>query len=276
MLKTLFKRLTGTAVVEIPDTLWSFALDQLPFLACLDGQDRTRLRALAGELLASKEMAGAAGLELNASMQVLIAAQASLPVLNLGLEWYRGWSSIIVYPDEFLVPRSVTDEAGVVHEYTEPISGEAWDRGPLLLSWADAQRNLTDSGAAYAVVIHEFAHKIDLLDGDADGVPPFSADLHPDLSRARWVDVLDDTYGRFNAELELIGAELPPGVDPDSEQADAYYAQLPFDPYAAQDTAEFFAVSSEAFFVDSERVRQAFPDWYALLSSFYRQDPLAR
>lgn len=276
MLKTLFKRLTGTAVVEIPDTLWSSALDELPFLTRLGQKDRTRLRALAGELLGNKEMAGAAGLELNASMQVLIAAQASLPVLNLGLGWYRGWSSIVVYPDEFLVPRSVTDEAGVVHEYTEPISGEAWDRGPLVLSWADAQRNLTDTGAAYAVVIHEFAHKIDLLDGDADGVPPFSADLHPDLNRARWVGVLDETYGRFNAELELIGAELPPGVDPDSEQADPHYAQLPFDPYAAQDPAEFFAVSSEAFFVDPERVRQAFPEWYALLSSFYRQDPLAR
>jgi MtfA peptidase len=276
MLKTLLRRLTGTATVEIPDRLWSSALDQLPFLARLNGQDRNRLRALAGELLGSKEMAGAAGLELNASMQVLIATQASLPVLNLGLEWYRGWSSIIVYPDEFLVPRSVTDEAGVVHEYTEPISGEAWDRGPLLLSWADAQRNLTDSGAAYAVVIHEFAHKIDLLDGDADGVPPFSADLHPDINRARWVDALEDAYGRFNAELELIGTELPPGIDPDSEQADPYYAQLPFDPYAAQDPAEFFAVSSEAFFVDSGRVRQAFPEWYALLSLFSRQDPLAR
>jgi MtfA peptidase len=276
MLKTLLRRLTGTATVEIPDELWSLAVDRLPFLAHLHAQDRSRLRALAGELLGNKEMAGAAGLELNAAMQVMIAVQASLPILNLGLEWYRGWSSIVVYPDEFLVPRSVTDEAGVVHEYTEPISGEAWDRGPLVLSWADAQRNVTDTGAAYAVVIHEFAHKIDLLDGDADGVPPFSADLHPDLNRARWTDVLDETYGRFNAELELIGAELPTGVDPDSAQADRYYAHLPFDPYAAQDPAEFFAVSSEGFFVDPDRVRQAFPEWYALLSAFYRQDPLHR
>lgn len=274
MLKTLLGKLTRSPAVAIPDALWDATLEELPFAARLDAGERMRLRDLASRLIAEKQMAGAGGLELTAAMQVNIAVQASLPILNLGLEWYRGWTSIVVYPDEFLVPRRVTDDDGVVHEYTEPITGEAWEGGPLLLSWEDAQRSSTETGAAYSVVIHEFAHKIDLLNGDADGLPPLSAELHRGLDEKRWIAELGDAFDRFLAELELIESELPDGTDPDSEQADPFYAQLPFDAYAAQDEAEFFAVSSESFFVEPMRLQQAFPDWYALLAEFYRQDPL--
>jgi Mlc titration factor MtfA (ptsG expression regulator) len=220
-------------------------------------------------------MAGAAGLELTSGMQVNIAVQACLPILHLGLDWYRGWRSIVVYPGEFLVPRSVTDDVGVVHEYTEPIAGEAWDGGPVLLSWEDAQRASTEFGAAYSVVIHEFTHKIDLLNGDADGVPPFSPSLHAGLDARTWLAALDDAFHRFVAELELVEGELPPSIDPESSDADPYYAHLPLDAYAAQDEGEFFAVSSEAFFVEPGRMQQAFPAWYAQLAAFFRQDPLA-
>jgi Mlc titration factor MtfA (ptsG expression regulator) len=209
-------------------------------------------------------------------MQVNIALQACLPILNLGLDWYRGWSSIVVYPGEFLVPRSIADEDGVVHEYVEPITGEAWEGGPLLLSWEDAQQHTTESGSPYSVVIHEFVHKIDLLDGAADGVPPFASALHANLDPRRWNAVLADTFERFLAELELIESELPAEVDPDTDEADPYYAHLPFDPYAAQDEAEFFAVTSEAFFVAPAALQRAFPEWYAMLSAFFRQDPVAR
>ena len=236
--------------------------------------ERETLRTLASSLLASKQMSGAGGLELTAAIQVNVAVQACLPVLNLGLDWYRGWSSIIVYPDEFVVPRAVTDDAGVMHEYSEPLSGEAWHGGPLLLSWADAQRATTEGGLPYSVVIHEFAHKIDLLDGDADGIPPFAAALHAGLRADRWASILTETYQRFVAELELIEMELPAEIDPDSVEADAHYARLPLDAYAGDDTAEFFAVSSETFFVDPKRLQMAFPDWYQQLAAFYRQDPL--
>jgi MtfA peptidase len=274
MLKTLLGRLTRSPTVAIPEELWDSTLSELPFVARLTGDERLRLRALASQLIADKQMSAAGDLELTASMQVNIAIQACLPVLNLGLDWYRGWTSIVVYPDEFLVPRSIVDDDGVVHEYIEPITGEAWDGGPLLLSWEDAQRTVTDAGAAYSVVIHEFAHKIDLLNGEADGLPPFSGELHGSLDEERWLCVLDDTFDRFLAELELIESELPDGIDPDSPQVDPYYSHLPFDPYAAQDEAEFFAVSSEAFFVEPARLQRAFPDWYALLAEFFRQDPL--
>ncbi len=273
-MRTLLNRWTRSASVAIPDELWETTAGSLPFVVRLDAGERIRLRTLAAQLLADKQMAGAAELELTAAMQVSIALQACIPVLNLGLDWYRGWKSIIVYPREFLVPRQITDEDGVMHEYTEPISGEAWDGGPLVLSWEDVQQSATATGAAYAVVIHEFVHKIDLLNGAADGVPAFSA-LHPTVSPDHWRRVLYQSFDRFAAEIELIEAELPDDVDPESDEVDRHYAHLPLDPYAAQDEAEFFAVSSETFFVAPARMQHAFPDWYALLAQFFLQDPLA-
>lgn len=273
MLKSLLGRLGMSARVAIPDDAWEAALAALPFMARLSGDERSRLRELAEGLLAQKEMAGAAELELSASMQVHIAVQACLPVLNLGLQWYRGWSTIVVYPSEFLVPRRHADEAGVVHEYVEPLSGEAWEGGPLLLSWDDASGAGANAGAAYNVVIHEFTHKIDMLDGEANGCPPFDPKLHAGLEPLIWRQTLEDAFERLNAELDLVEASLPANVDPDSEAADAYYAHLPLDPYAAHDPGEFFAVSSEAFFVDAARLRLAFPDWFELLTRFFRQDP---
>jgi MtfA peptidase len=275
MLKGLLDRLVRSPVL-IPDGLWTSTLDSVAFLARLSQDDRARLRVLAGRFLAEKEMAGAAGLAIDAAIQVHIAAQACLPILNLDLGWYRGWNSIVVYPSEFLVPRRVTDDAGVVHEYTEPISGEAWDGGPLLLSWEDAQKSSATDGMAYSVVIHEFTHKLDLLNGDADGIPPFSPALHRGLDAASWQATLRDAHEAFIAELELVEQELPPTVDPESSEADRYYAHLPLDAYAAQDAGEFFAVSSEAFFVEPARLQAAFPAWYALLAAFFRQDPQAR
>ena len=273
-MRTLLSRWTRSPSVAIPDSLWTSSVQSLPFLARLTSEERCRLRTLAGQLLASKQMSAAADLELTSAMQVNIAAQACLPVLNLGLDWYRGWKSIVVYPSEFLVPRSITDDDGVVHEYVEPIAGEAWDGGPLVLSWEDAQQTGGTAGAAYSVVIHEFVHKIDLLDGEADGVPPLAA-TYKNLQVDHWRSVLSQSYDRFAAELELIDAALPDDLDPESDEADRYYQHLPLDPYAAQDEAEFFAVSSEAFFVAPQRLRAAFPDWYALLAQFFQQDPLA-
>jgi hypothetical protein len=271
MLKTLLERLRPAPPPRIDDALWHETCAALPFLDRLGGDDRGRLRAMAQQFLADKEMAAAGDLELTAAMQVSIAAQACLPVLNLGLGGYRGWTSIVVYPDEFRVPRVVTDDAGVVHEYVETIAGEAWDGGPLLLSWADVQA--TDG--AYNVVIHEFTHKLDMANGDADGLPPFDRRLHAGLDPGRWRAALDDAFERLNAELDLIEAEIPADVDPESEQAEAWYARLPLDAYAATDSGEFFAVSSEAFFVAPRPLRDAFPEWYALLAAYFLQDPLA-
>src|SRR5262245_3178144 len=274
MLKAIFSRLGAASQVAIPTEMWSAAVAGLPFLARLSAEENARLRALAEQLLAQKEMSAAAELELTSEIQVFIAIQACLPILNLGLQWYRGWSGIVVYPSEFLVPRSLHDEAGVVHEYVEPISGEAWEGGPVLLSWDDVARAGAQRDTAYSVVIHEFTHKLDMLDGEANGCPPFDPRLHARLDRGRWRATLEDAFERLNAELDMVEARLPDTIDPESDAADPYYAHLPLDPYAAQDPSEFFAVSSEAFFVDAARLQLAFPEWYTQLAAFFRQDPL--
>ena len=157
----------------LPDSLWRQTLASLPFLAALDEDEKTRLKQLTEDFLASKEFSAAEGLQLTDEICVSIAAQGCLLVLNLGLEQYRDWVGVIVYADEFVIPRRVEDEFGVVHEYDDVASGEAWDGGPLLVSWRDAQM----AGEGYNVVIHEFVHKLDMLNGEVDGVPPLPADL---------------------------------------------------------------------------------------------------
>jgi Mlc titration factor MtfA (ptsG expression regulator) len=260
--------------VDIPTPTWDRVLDELEFVRRFAAAPESRLRELCGRLLATKVMTGAGGLELTAAIQVAIAAQACLPILKLGLDWYRGWSGIVVYPSEYVARRHVHDQSGLVHEYDETAAGEAWEGGPVVVSWSAAAGAPPPQQAAFNVVIHEFAHKLDLLGGAADGLPPLDRRLHAGLEAHRWRHILDDAYQRFGEAVDLIELELPASVDPESSAADRYYARLPLDPYAAQDEAEFFAVSSEAFFVDPLRLRDAFPEWYALLARFYLLDPI--
>jgi len=257
--------------IPIPQVLWDAQLRALPLLAALSVSAQEQLRALCGRFLATKTIAGAGGLEVTPVMQLHIAAQACLPVLQLGLRWYRGWQGIVVYPDAFRVHRKVEEATGLTHEREDDLTGEAWDGGPVVLSWADAgPAQGLQACAASNVVIHEFAHTLDLLDGIADGAPPLDPHIHKPLSRTRWQAALDDAYERFRAGLDLVESEIGPDIDPDSEHADHLYARLPLDPYAANDPAEFFAVSSETYFLQPARIQDAFPQWYGCLDAFYR------
>lgn len=255
---------------RISPELWRQVLDAHPFLAALTADESAQLLARSAWLLASKTINGAQDLEVTDAMRLSIAAQASLPILNLTPELYEGWDEIIVYPASFRIPRSRQDDDGVVHEYIEDAAGEAWEGGPLVLSWEDTQ--WSDGG--FNVVIHEFAHKLDLRSGFADGMPSLAA--HPNLKPQVWRRVLDDSLDRFIAALDAVEAAIPHDVDPESEAADVWYGQLPMDPYAATDEAEFFAVSSEHFFVDPIPMRDALPEWYELLRAYYRQDTVER
>lgn len=250
----------------IADDLWAQVLQSQPLVGHLGAADLTRLRALVDGFLAEKHISGAAGFAPDALVQASIALQACLPALNLGLRAYADFVEVIVYPDQFLVPRRRTDDAGVVHEGIEALAGEAMDGGPVVLSWADIGPGSHETGGN--VTIHEFVHKIDLLDGEADGIPPLPAGRH-----ARWVRLLEDTYDAFCDALEHVEAQIPRSVDPESAAADRYYEALPLDPYAATDPSEFFAVSGEAFFVTPVRLKSAYPEWYQALSEFFGQDP---
>ena len=246
----------------LPEALWLETLENLRFLDALAPEEKSRLRELTETFLVEKEFTPAGGLELTDAMCVSIAVQGCLPILNLGLACYRDWVGIVVYPDEFVIPRSVEDEFGVVHEYDDIASGEAWEGGPLLISWHDAQM----AGEGYNVVIHEFAHKLDMLNGEADGIPPLPADL----PRQEWERTLLAAYEDFCAKVDAIETEL----EQYAEAIDDY--PLPLDPYAAENPGEFFAVLSETFFEAPEILFQEYPELYGLFSRFYRQDPLDR
>lgn len=234
------------ARTQLDSALWRRVTAGLPFLRGLSTDELARLRDLAILFLDEKEMHGAQGLELTDEVRLSIAVQACLPVLNLGLDWYEGWVGVIVYPGEFRVRKEETDEHGVVHTIDEGLSGEAWPGGPVVLSWQDAGM----SEAGYNVVIHEFAHKLHMLRGDDEGFP----EPLPGMDAAAWRDALERSYARFCAEVDSGKATI-------------------IDEYAAEHPAEFFAVTSETFFTDSAILAREYPELYAQLAQFYRQDP---
>ncbi|WP_153100411.1 zinc-dependent peptidase [Paraburkholderia hayleyella] len=245
----------------LDDALWQTTLERLPFTARLSAADLERLRELTRLFLAQKSFSVAQGLELTQEMSVAIALQACLPVLNLGLELYQGWVGIIIYPGEFMIRKTLEDEAGVIHEIEHDASGEAWEGGPVVLSWEDVQ--ITDSAGAYNVVIHEFAHKIDMLNGEADGYPPLFRRWHAPLDTAEWAAVFDPAYAQFCAQVDSVSGRHWPRFEQESL----------IDPYAADHPAEFFAVCSEVLFVQPEAFAAQYPELYRLLSRYYRQDP---
>jgi MtfA peptidase len=225
---------------RVDEALWQALLKKMPFLP-----DSEKLKSLMLLFLAEKEFAGAHGIEVTDAMRVAIAAQACLPILELGLDWYRGWHGVVVYPGDFRVHRTEVDEHGVTHEWEDELAGEAFPGGPVVLSW-DALAH----DPAMNVVIHEFTHKLDMLNGAADGLPP----LHPGMDQRAWAAAFEAAYQGFCDALE--------------RGRDTW-----LDPYAAEHPSEFFAVVSEAFFTEAAETRRRYPEVYEQLRLFYRQDP---
>ncbi len=237
---------------SIPDELWQRTLARYPFLARRDAADLTELRRLSSLFLDRKEFAGAHGLQVSDDMAVAIAAQACLPVLRLGLRPYDGFVGIVVQPDEVQVRREVVDDDGVVHEYDDVLAGEAMEGGPVMLSWRDVSEAGESAEWGYNVVVHEFAHVLDMGDGLADGIPPLASAAE----RSRWLAVLTGEYEDFCARVDA-------GED------------TVLDPYGAESPEEFFAVASEAFFVAPQDMRAEHSVLYDLLANYFRQDPAA-
>jgi Mlc titration factor MtfA (ptsG expression regulator) len=233
----------------LPDERWGWLLEQHPILSPLSAEELLRLRGLTAAFLKAFRFEG--HLELTGDMKAVVAVQACLPVLELGLGAYRGLKTVVIVPGEFSQELEEVDAAGVVHEWQEELSGEAWEGGPLVLSWADVE----DSGwgEGYNVVIHEAAHRLDMSDGALNGRPA----LHPDMSPAQWQEVFSAAYQSLNSRGRRARRR---GIDP----------------YAAESDAEFFAVASEHFFETPQVLLGQFPEVYRLLCRYYRQDPEAR
>jgi MtfA peptidase len=262
-LRSRAKRPPGTIGAE----LWKSATSSWLFMRGLEAAEVERLRTLCERFLANKQFAGTHDLEISDRMQVEIAAQACILVLELGESWYDGWSEIIVYPSQFAPQREVVDEDGVVHVTQDAMAGEAWLGGPVILSYEDVAMTGDEAlrVAGYNVVIHEFAHKLDMRNGDPNGFPP----LHRDMVPSEWKRAFAAAYKDFLARVEAAEAL------PEARMQRAFDA-LPMDPYAAESAGEFFAVASEAFFETPERLAPAYPAIYEQLRLFYKQDPGAR
>lgn len=248
-----WRRRRVLAQSAIPESLWREALDASPFLANLSEAERARLRELCVLFLDAKGIVGARGHVVTPLQRVLIAQQACVLVLNLDLALYDGFENIVVYPGEFVPGWEWEDEAGVVHRHDEPLAGEAMPNGPVVLSWPDVEAATDWHASGMNLVVHEFAHKIDMASGDANGCPP----LPPDIDPVQWQSVLSAAYEHFAARVDR------------GEQTD-------IDPYAAESPGEFFAVLSEVFFADPALLTDEYPNVYRLMSQFYRQDTAAR
>ena len=244
----------------LPDDDWHAALCELPFLDHYTPAALARLRDLTTLFLVEKSIVSGAtsgehALEVTPSMRIMIGVQAALLILGRGatvvdaIRDYDGWENVVVYPGDFPRTQDFEDEAGVVHHLDEPIAGESWEGGPVLLSWPAVAAGYEASGMA--LVIHEFAHKIDMLDGDVNGLPPLSP-----ATRTVFREAITAAFTHFRAAVDR---DLITDIDP----------------YAAESIDEFFAVTCEVFFAEPELLLLEYPAYFAQLQSYFRVDPIA-
>jgi len=243
------------AAAPFPDAWRRILQRNMRHFSYLDAEEQARLCQRIQRFVAEKYWEGCGGLQLDDEIRVTIAGQACLLVLGYEGVLYANVETILVYPSAvkprrveepiFAAPRIVPDE--------QVLLGEAHRRGPVILTWDAVRRGGIHPELGHNVVYHEFAHKLDMLDGAVDGVPPLaSREQHE-----RWLAVCRQAY-----------EELRQGVDRGLETF--------LDPYGLSDQAEFFAVATEAFFDEPVRLRFLHPELYSVLSEFYRQEPAAR
>ncbi len=246
------KRLTRTAPA-IPDPLWAEARARIRLLDAYDEPALERLRVRAAAFLAQKAISPAHTLELGDVERVVLAALCCLPALNLGPDALRGWHEVIVYPGQFRVRRHEHDaDSTVVTEWDDELAGESWTHGPVILSWADVAQDLADPFEGLNVVVHEIAHKLDMADGESDGIPPLAGEV-----RRTFKHTMRAAYDAFVASVDA-GEETV------------------MDPYAAEAHDEFFAVASEYYFSAPDVLAEHYPEVYAALASFYGPVPMPR
>ena len=238
--------------LPLADDLWEHLISDLPIVAGLEAQSLAKLRVLTTLFAREKRFEGRGGITIDDFVRAMIAIQAVLPILELGLPWYERWRTVIVLPDQFTANLSDTDNAGVVHEWQEELAGEAWQDGPVSLSWSDVEAS--GWGDGFNVIIHEAVHQLDMTDGAMNGRP----ELGGRIDTLRWRSVMSQAF----SEIRRLSAR-PHGKRP-----------LPIDRYAAESPAEFFAVTSEYFFERPGLLATSFPAVYDAFLAFYRWQPV--
>jgi len=247
VIRRLFRRPPADVA---PDT-WQAVHGRVPWVSALDAGRAVRLRALSARFLREKTITPLGGLALDAVDRATLAALCCLPLLEFGGEGLHGWSQLLVYPDAFRVDRSHVDAAGVMHEWEDDLAGEAWEHGPLVLSWADVAEDLAHPRDGCCVAVHEMVHKLDALDGVLDGTPPL-----PRAWQREWARDFQQAYDAF---ARRVDRRLPTALDP----------------YAAEAPEEFFAVCSEYHFSDPSLLGREQPLVAAHLRRLYGPPPFA-
>ena len=225
---------------------------RVPYFRTMPADLQLQLRKRIQVLLAEKPFIGCGGLVVTDEMRVTIAAQACLLILNRRGAGFDKLRQILVYPDAFLVDKLHADGAGVLREQRQALAGESWSLGQVILSWQDTLDGAAAPDDGRNVVIHEFAHQLDQDNGPANGAPWLAGRGR----RARWAKVMSSEF----AALQRAVRDGVPTL---------------FTDYGASDPAEFFAVASEVFFEQPQRLAAAHGALYRELSGLYRVNPLS-
>lgn len=224
----------------------------VPASAFLPDELREKFRRRVKEFLSEKTFEPCGGLPaITDDIALAVAGNASLLVMNRRGEAWRTLHSVLVYPEAFSAPADADDEEetadGVVRRERERRDGESWTFGSVVFSRRRILRDAALHGNGQNVVIHEFAHQLDADDGIAGGCPPFADPADADA----WKTVSEKERAR------LLAGD----------------AGTVIDEYGAENPAEFFATSVEAFFEKSSAMKRAHPELYALLSRLFALDP---
>ena len=230
---------------------WDEILERnLPLVTRLDEDDRATLRKMVQGFLAEKRFEGLGGLELTDEIRVTIAAQACLLLLHRDHACYPKLRSILVYPTTYEAPTQTMSPDGVMTEGRQRRLGEAWTLGSVVLAWDSVRGGAADPKDGQNVVLHEFAHQLDMEDSAADGAPVL------------------ERRGMYAAWARVLGAEYE-----DLQESIRRRQRTVMDRYGATNPAEFFAVATETFFEKPRQLKKKHPELYEQLQAFYRQDP---
>ncbi len=251
---TLFRFLRRAApatsrLIASPTPAW--VVTHVPLTRRLSEPQLARLIAKAAELLATRAWVGCGGLVLTDEIRQTIALQAALLVLEHPGEPYPTLREVLVYPATFR-PRRFSWTPSADADDRSATLGESWQHGIVVLAWDAAYEGTVNPFDGQNVVLHEFSHQLDPLDGTMDG----ESRLPSHIAYGTWTAALTGAFQRLNRDLDVGRPTV-------------------LDEYAATDPAEFFAVATETFFEKPRRLQREHPTLYAQLSAFYSQDPAA-
>lgn len=223
--------------------------EQVPLYRRLSREQQHRLEQHVQLFLEEKTFYGCDGFTVDDRVRLTIAGHACLLILNRSQSLYDEVRSVLVYPDVYQVKTEYEeDDQMVVTESEEIRAGEASGHGQVVLAWPECEQAATDPHCPHNVMLHEFAHQLDYLDGSADGAPPLPAD-----QARHWQQVMTRAWGQLQHDLDR-------GIEPW------------LDPYGGTEPAEFFAVLTEAFFQTPADLKHRQPEVYQALADYYGLD----